>query len=88
MNADALSLENRSLRERLHRLGQASLHITGGLDFDTVLQEVLDSARSLTGAYYGVLTLLDEAGLVPDILASGMTADEAQEIWSGPGWRF
>ncbi len=89
MNADDLTLENRSLRERLHRLGQASLHITGGLDFDTVLQEVLDSARSLTGADYGVLTLLDDAGLVPDFLASGMTADEAQEIWSVPdGLRF
>ena len=89
MNADDLVLENRSLRERLHRLGQASLHITGGLDFDTVLQEVLDSARSLAGADYGVLTLLDDAGLVPDFLASGMTADEAQEIWSVPeGLRF
>ena len=89
MNADDLILENRSLRERLHRLGQAGLHITGGLDFDTVLQEVLDAARSLTGARYGVITLLDDADRVEDFLASGMTAGEAQEIWSVPdGLRF
>lgn len=49
MNAADLILENRSLRGRLHLLVQASLHITGGLDFDTVLQEVLDSAGPWPG---------------------------------------
>ena len=46
--------ENRALRERLALLSEASLSINESLDFDTVLQGVLDSARSLTGARYGV----------------------------------
>ena len=36
--------------DRLSRLSQASLRINESLDFDTALQGVLDSARSLTGA--------------------------------------
>ena len=42
------------LRERLTRLSKASLRINESLDYPTVLQGVLDSARSLTGARYGV----------------------------------
>ena len=41
---------------------EASLRINESLDFGTVLRGVLDSARSLTGARYGVITLLDDAG--------------------------
>ena len=59
---DALTRENEALRERLTRLSRASLQINESLDFDVVLQSVLDSACSLTGARCGVLTLLDETG--------------------------
>ena len=59
---DDLRRENRALRERLALLSQASLSINESLDFDTVLPGVLDSARSLTGARYGVIALHDEAG--------------------------
>ena len=48
MNSDELLRENQALRERLARLSQASRRINESLDFDTVLQEVVDSARSLT----------------------------------------
>ena len=61
-NAGDLAQENEALRERLSRLSQASLRINESLDFDTVLQGVLDSACSLTGARYGVITLLDAVG--------------------------
>ena len=40
-----LAEEIEELRERLSRLAQASLRINESLDFDTVLQGVLDSAR-------------------------------------------
>ena len=50
-----------------------------------MLQGVLDSARSLTGARYGVITLLDDAGQLQDFLASGMTPDEARRLWELPG---
>ena len=59
---DDLRRENRGLRQRLALLSQASLSINESLDFDTVLQGVLDSARSLAGARYGVIALHDEAG--------------------------
>jgi len=47
------------LSDRLSRLSKASLLINESLDLDAVLQSVLDSARSLTGASYGLLTLLE-----------------------------
>ena len=45
---------------------------------------VLDSARSLTGARYGVVTLLDAAGGIQDLLFSGMTEQEAQQLRDMP----
>ena len=83
---DDLRRENRALRQRLALLSQASLSINESLDFDTVLQGVLDSARSLTGARYGVIALHDEAGNAGDFLSSGMTTDEAERLWRIPGW--
>ena len=73
------------LRDRLSRLSEASLRINESLDFDTVLQGVLDSARSLTEARYGVITLLDDSGRIADFLSSGMTAEEARLLWELPG---
>jgi PAS domain S-box-containing protein len=77
------------LRERLSLLSQASLRINQSLDLDAVLQGVLDSARSLTGARYAVMTLFDAAGRVQDHLASGMSAAEAERLWLTPDhWRL
>ena len=74
------------LRERLSKLSEAGLRITEDLDFNSVLQGVLDSARSLTGARYGVIALHDDAGNAEDFLSSGMTDDEAQRLWTLPDW--
>ena len=79
-NAEDLERENEALRDRLSRLSQASLRINESLDFDTVLQGVLDSACSLTGARYGVITLLDESGQIQDFVTSGLTAEERQRF--------
>ena len=81
---DERDLEIARLRERLTRLSEASHRINESLDFDVVLQGVLDSARSLTGARYGVIALLDESGESGDSLSSGMTAEEASELWTMP----
>ena len=74
-----------ALRERLSLLGQASLRITGDLDLDAVLQEVVDGARSLTGASRGCLIVLDESGQLEFFLASGITEEERQQIYTMPG---
>ena len=76
--------EMQDLRNRLTRLSEASLRINESLDLDAVLQGVLDSARSLTGASYGVFVLLDESGAIEDSLSSGLTPEEAQRMWSQP----
>ena len=76
--------EIQALRERLSRLSEASLRINESLDLDTVLQGVLDSARSLADARYGVITLLDDSGQIQDFLSSGMTAEEARQLWDLP----
>ncbi len=83
---DDLIRENQALRERLARLGEAGLRINEDLDFNTVLQGVLDSARSLTGARYGVIALHDADGTAGDFLASGMTPEETGQLWNIPGW--
>ncbi len=84
MNADQRDREMEALRERLSRLSEASLRINESLDFDQVLQGVLDSARSLTSARYGVMTLLDDGGPVQDFLSSGLSAQEAERLWLMP----
>ncbi len=40
-----LERENQALRDRLARLSEASLRITQDLDFNSVLQGVLDSVK-------------------------------------------
>ena len=82
--ADGPQREIAELRDRLSRLSQASLRINESLDFDTVLQGVLDSACSLTGARYGVITLLDESGQVQDFVTSGLTAQEHRRFTDLP----
>ncbi len=81
---EKLQLENKQLRERLTRLSHASQRINESLDFETVLQGVVDSARSVTDARYCVVTLLDEEGNVQEYLVSGMTPEEASQIWNFP----
>ena len=76
--------KNPARGDRLSRLSEASLRINESLDMDTVLQEVLDSARALTEARYGAIILLDEAGRIEDFLSSGLNAEEAGLMWSMP----
>ena len=83
-DAGELERENAALRDRLSRLSQASLRINESLDFDTVLQRVLDSACSLTGARYGVITLLDESGRIQDFVYSGLTPEESRQFAEFP----
>ena len=76
--------EDELFSERLSRLSEASLRINESLDFDDVLQSVLDSARSLTGARFGILTLLDDTGQIDDFLSSGLASQDAQALWDLP----
>ena len=82
---DARDVEIQTLRQRLSRLSEASLRINESLDLDTVLQEVLDSARTLTGARCGVIVTLEGPGQVEEFLTSGLSAEESRGFWELPG---
>ena len=82
-----LRRENEALRERISALSAASLRISASLDLETVLNEVVESARSLTGARFGAIATIDEAGAPQDFVTSGFTEAEhrAMAEWSeGP----
>ena len=77
--------ENRDRRiETLRELSAAVLRVNASLDLTTVLQEVVDRARALTGARYGVVTTVDEAGQVHDFVSSGFTPEEHRQLAAWP----
>ena len=84
---DELMREIAELRERLSRLSGASLRINESLDFGTVLQEVVDSAQTLTASRYGAITVFGEGGQTPDFIVSGLTGNEHQGLWDMPEGR-
>ena len=49
-----------------------------------MLSEVVESARALTGARWGVIATVDEAGAPLDFVFSGFTAEEQREIYTWP----
>ena len=76
--ADETRREVRKLRERLSRLSEASLRISESLDLKTVLHEVLESARALTGARTALILTLDSSGKAQDFITCGLTPRERQ----------
>ena len=82
--SDELRRQIEALQERVSRLSAAVLRISISLDLDTVLQEVVDSGRALTGAQYGVIATVDEAGRVQEFVTSGFTPEEKERMvaWS------
>ena len=76
--------EIEALRERISALTAAILRINATLDLDTVLAEVVESARGLTGARCGVIATVDEAGVPQDFVFSGVTPEEQHEMTSWP----
>ena len=83
-HSDERDREIAELRGRLSRLSEASLRINESLDFDTVLQDVVDSARALTGSRYGAITIPGEDLRNPRFFASGLTAEEHRGLWDMP----
>ena len=81
---DRTADENAALRARISALSAASLRISASLDLETVLNEVVESARALTGARYGAIATIDEAGAAQDFVTSGFTADEHRKLVEWP----
>ena len=68
------------LRARMLGLTDAILRISEDLDVDVVLQEVVDTARELTGARYGAIATLDDAGGLQDLVLSGLSPGQQQKV--------
>ena len=81
---DRTAAENAALRARISALSAASLRISASLDLETVLNEVVESARALTGARYGAIATIDEAGVPQDFVTSGFTAEEHRKLVEWP----
>ena len=81
---DRTADENAALRARISALSAASLRINASLDIETVLNEVVKSARALTGARYGAIATIDDAGVPQDFVTSGFTAEEHRKLVEWP----
>ena len=68
------------LRERMARLSSASLRINESLDLESVLREVVDSARALTGAANAAITTVAPVEQVRDFISSGLTSEERRQL--------
>ena len=83
---EELRREVRAFRERLSCLSEASLRISESLDLDTVLRNVAESVRELTGARFSGITTMDDVGGLQDWLASGLGPRERARFERLPYW--
>ena len=83
-DSSELQREIEALRKRVSRLSAAVLRTSASLDLDTVLKEVVDSARALTGARYGVIATVDGAGDIEEFVTSGFAPAEEAELVAWP----
>ena len=81
---EELKQEIEVLRKGISRLSSAILRISSSLDESTVLQEVVDSARTLTGSRYGIITTSNDDGQVLEYITSGFTPEERQQFADWP----
>ena len=91
-SADERSREHEARRNRIPSLSDALLRIAASLDVETVetvLREIAEHARALTGARCAVITAFDDKGQIDhagqiDYVTSGLTADEERELAEWP----
>ena len=76
--------EIEALRSRFSQLSLAILRISTSLELETVLQEVVEGARALSGARYGLITTLDASGQPQDLVSSGFTPEEHRQMAAWP----
>lgn len=81
---EKLQGENDALRERLSRMGSAFLRVNESLDLKTVLHGVVDSARSLTDAKYGLLSVTEDGRRIHNCIPSGLTRRQTRQLWRAP----
>ena len=79
-DSDTPLRQHKVLRERHTRLSRALVRISASLDLDTVLREVVDSTRAVTGARFGVITTIDESDLPHRFFTSGIEPEDHRRL--------
>ena len=82
--AEVLRNENNLLKERLANLREAGIGVSGSLDTEEVLQDVIYRARELTCARYGALLTFEPSGGVRDFYTCGLSQEERELITQSP----
>ena len=72
--------EARAAHERLSALSAAILRVNASLEVGAVLREIVNSARALTRARYGVIATTDDRGNVRDFVTAGLTPEQRQAL--------
>jgi signal transduction histidine kinase len=70
--------------EELLALHEAGLDVSAELSLDVVLNKVVESARTLVGARYGALSVVNDDGSIQTFLTSGVTSEERARIGPPP----
>lgn len=73
-----------ALREHISKLSSAVLSISASLDVDTVLKEVVENARALTCARFGVIATIDNSGSPQEFVMSGLPEEAEQDARTWP----
>ena len=84
---DGLKREIEALREQASRLCAAVRRINANPELDSVLDAVLENARAMTGAGYGVIVTVDAAGQPEDVVYSGFPEETRRKMVDGDGGR-
>ena len=76
--------EIEALRERSSALTAFIARISASLDLETVLREIAQAARALTGAHHAVITTVDASGQLEDAVSDGLTPEQLSQLteWS------
>jgi len=72
---------------QLRALHEAELALSSDLTLETLLRRIVELARELTGARYGALAVVDDAGHIVRFLTSGLTAEELARLGEPPTGR-
>jgi len=78
------SKRQRRQNEELLALHGAGLDVTAELSLDAVLNKVVERARTLVGARYGALSVVNHDGSIQTFLTSGVTEEQRAKIGPPP----
>lgn len=70
--------------EELLALHSAALDVTAELSLDVVLRKVVEQARSLVGAKYGAVSVIDKDNRIVSFITSGITPEQRAAIGPPP----